>query len=102
MNKNHQIIIFYSMYFVWVFTITFLTTDQQILDYFTLAILLIYITFMREPYDALFFGLVSVIPLYLNREEIQYTPLWIPIAWGTTAIVLRKFFVLVNKVEPTS
>jgi hypothetical protein len=85
------------MYFAWLFAITFLTTDQQILDMFTIAIILIYIAFMREPYDALFFGLVSVIPLYINREAVQFTPLWIPIAWGTTAIALRKFYVLAAK-----
>jgi hypothetical protein len=85
------------MYFIWLFTVTFLTADQQLLDYFTIAIILIYIAFLREPYDALFFGLVSVIPLYLNREAVQFTPLWIPIAWGTTAIALRKFYVLVTR-----
>jgi len=94
---DRKIIIFYLLYFGWLFTITFLSADERVLDYYAITIILLYFAFMREPWDAIVFGLFSLIPLYMNRETVQFTALWIPIAWGTTAIALRKFFVLVTK-----
>jgi hypothetical protein len=94
---DRKITIFYLLYFGYLFTITFLSADETVLDYYSIAVILLYFAFLREPLDAIFFGFASVIPLYLNREAVQFTALWIPIAWGTTAIALKKFFVLVTK-----
>jgi hypothetical protein len=94
---DRKITIFYLLYFGWLFTITFLSADETVLDYYAIGVILLYFAFMREPWDAIVFGLFSIIPLYMNRETIQFTALWIPIAWGTTAIAMKKFFVLVTR-----
>jgi hypothetical protein len=97
MKKERLIIIFYLLYFSWLFSITYLIVDTTVLAYYAIGALILYFIFLRERYDSILFSLVALIPLYLLRADIPNIPLWIPIAWGTTAIALRKFYTLVSK-----
>jgi len=31
-----------------------------------------------------------------NFRLITYMPVWLPLAWGTTVVALRKFFLVIN------
>ena len=98
------VIIFYILYFFWLFTVTYLTPEVAILNYFTLAVTLFYFVFLREKGDILWFWLSAMIPVFITTFSfnnwqpkfdfglIAYMPLWLPLAWGTTTVALRKFY----------
>ncbi len=107
-KKENLIIIFYSLYFTWLLTVVFLTQDQRILDLFTITIAIFYFIFLREKGDLLWFWVAAFIPLIyaltpfsqgplrFNIQNLYYFPAWLPIAWGTTSVALRKFFILIG------
>ncbi len=107
MKKETLIIIFYSLYFIWLLCITFLTGNTQILNYFSIVVVLFYFAFLREKGDLWWFWFGALIPLLigmaftpkfqpkLDLTILTYTPAWLPLAWGTTFVALRKFFIIV-------
>ena len=109
MKKENLIVVFYVLYFVWLFIVTYLTPDLAILNYFTLGVAFFYFIFLRSDNDLLLFAFGSLIPilfvvlgvgnpqLKLDFSAIKDTPIWLPIAWGTTFVTLRKLFVLVAR-----
>jgi hypothetical protein len=105
-KKETLIIIFYSLYFIWLLSITFLTANSQVLNYFSIVVVLFYFLLLREKGDLWWFWLGALIPIAvsvifspavkptLDLKFLTYTPAWLPLAWGTTFVALRKFFVL--------
>lgn len=109
-NKEKQIVIFYILYFSWLFTLTILTVDANLQDYFAIAIVSFYFIFLRDFWDPLWFSLFAFgsiankllpldLPLNLEYfyEKIGEIHIWLPLSWGTTAVALRKFYILVNE-----
>lgn len=99
MKSDRFIVIFYLLYFGLLFTILFLSPDQQAVDFYTIIIAIIYFIIFRERFDTFFFAGFSMIPLIMNSEAVQYTPLWMPIAWGITAVTLRKFVLTMTRLS---
>ena len=109
MKKENLIVIFYVLYFAWLFTVTYLTPEPPILNYFTLGVAAFYFIFLRGENDLFWFLLGSSVAFaivilgigsgrfQLNFSAIKDTPIWLPIAWGTTFVTLRKLFVLVAR-----
>lgn len=107
MKKQTLLVIFYILYFAWLFTVTYLTKETMILNYFTSAVILFYLIFLREKNDVYLFILVSVVvllgansafsewPLNIDIDKLLNTPPWLPIAWGTTVLALRKLYIVV-------
>ena len=103
-KKETLIIIFYVRYFSWLFTVTFFTQDPPFLNYFTGFIALFYFMFLREEGDFWWFATGFAISLILmvfsftgwkvetDFEVLKHTPVWLPLAWGTTIVALRKFY----------
>ena len=107
LKKESLIIIFYILYFGWLFTITYLSPDTIHINYFTLFVVFFYFVFLREEWDIIWFLVASSIALIGKNslfseigeksfEQITQIPLWLPLAWGTTVVALRKFFILVS------
>lgn len=109
-NKEKQIVVFYILYFSWLFTLTILTVDAKLQDYFAIAIVSFYFILLRENYDLLWFclfALASIAKILLPLEsaftlnyfyeKIGEIHIWLPFSWGTTAVALRKFYTLVNE-----
>src|SRR4030042_2521025 len=106
MKKENIIIIFYVIYFSWLFTVAFLTPSVNILNYFTSFVSVIYLIFLRENGDLFWFCMSALIPLFFaavtfsnwqfkfEAGMLNYLPLWLPLAWGTTIVALRKFYIL--------
>ena len=90
-------------------TLVTLTVDVTLQNYFSLTIAIFYFVFLREYWDPLIFSLFAIVLVLISTfsyngssfsldvEELKQLPLWLPMAWGTTAVALRKFFILVNK-----
>ncbi|OGM20308.1 hypothetical protein A2863_01545 [Candidatus Woesebacteria bacterium RIFCSPHIGHO2_01_FULL_38_9b] len=109
MKKDTFIIIFYFIYFSWLFTITYLTPKTDLLNYFTLSIIFFYFVLLRESGDLFWFWLGTLIPILFNLSsftnfefkfdlaKIILTPIWLPLAWGTTIIALRKFYLIITR-----
>lgn len=107
MKKQTLLVIFYILYFSWLLTVTYLTNETMILNYFTAIVILFYLVFLREKNDVYLFILVSIVtllgansafsewPLNIDVERIVNTPPWLPIAWGTTVLALRKLYIVV-------
>ncbi|MBN1169082.1 hypothetical protein JXA63_04290 [Candidatus Woesebacteria bacterium] len=109
-NKEKQIVAFYIMYFGWLFTLTTLTVDVKLQNYFALAIVIFYFVFIRDFWDPLWFILFafigisnrlsatgSIFSFNFNLSRISEIPIWLPLSWGTTAVALKKFYKLVNQ-----
>lgn len=106
-KETVPIILFYILYFVWIFTVVYLTTQTRLLTYFSLGVVLFYFAFLREKKDAVWFITSAFAPIIItivsfenvrlnfNPELILYMPLWLPLAWGTTVVALRKFYLVV-------
>lgn len=111
--KDTPVIIFYILYFGWLFTVTFLTPDPKLLNYFSVGIVIFYFVFLGKVLDVLWFIPASAIPLliqiisFYNWElkfdvsSIQYVPAWLPLSWGTTAVALRKFYFIILEAKKT-
>jgi len=109
MKKDTLVIIFYVLYFSWLFTVTYLTQDIKVLNYYTICVALFYFLFLREKGDILWFILgisfsvlltitsYSSFQLKFDTSIIPYLPIWLPMAWGTTVIALRKFVLLLER-----
>ena len=108
MKKETLIIIFYVLYFTWLFTVTYLSPDTAYLNIFTLVVIGFYFLFLKEKGDLVWFtatflgallGRLSSVDkgrLNFDIDQLRNLPIWLPIAWGTTIVALRKFFVIVN------
>ena len=109
MKKDALVIIFYVLYFSWLFAVTYLTQDIKILNYYTVIVAGFYFLFLRERGDFLWFtgGIVLSVLLSITSYKnfqikfdtgiIAYIPIWLPMAWGTTIIALRKFVLLLER-----
>jgi hypothetical protein len=108
MKKETYIVIFYILYFAWLFSLVYLTPRETLLNWFATGIIFFYFTFLKEDGDLVWFaatflgtimGKISSVErghLLFNTEVISSIPIWLPIAWGTTIVALRKFFVMLN------
>jgi len=108
LKKETLIIVFYVLYFGWLFTIAFLTQDSALLNYFTGFVALFYLVFLKQRGDFWWFlaGITTSILISaltfsgflpeLDLSLIKHTPYWLPIAWGTTFVALRKFYFIVT------
>lgn len=108
-RKENIIVAFYVIYFSWLFTVAFMTPSMDILNYFTITVALFYFIFLKEKGDLILFWSFALLPIIIAATTfsqfqlkfesgiIQYTPLWLPLAWGTTAVALRKFYILVTR-----
>lgn len=109
MKKETLVVLFYFLYFVWLFSVTFLTGSTSILNYYLAFVSVFYFLFLREPGDFLWFWFGASVPIFtalfsftgwqpsFNLENLYYLPIWLPLAWGTTIVALRKFFVIVTR-----
>ncbi|KKQ75058.1 MAG: hypothetical protein US96_C0018G0030 [Candidatus Woesebacteria bacterium GW2011_GWB1_38_5b] len=109
MKKETTIVLFYILYFGWLFTVIFLTQEVKIVNYFTAVITLFYFIFLRERSDILWFFLGGILVLFLSgfsftrfkanfdKEEVKLVPYWLPMAWGTTFVALRKLYLLIAR-----
>lgn len=108
MKKESLIIIFYIVYFGWLLVVTFLNLNVDLLNIFTSFVALFYLIFLRQDEDLFWFILSACVPVVFaitiikgfsikfEITQIQFLPLWLPIAWGTTIVALRKFFSIVT------
>lgn len=99
------------MYFIWLTVITFISPDIKLLNIFSIGIVVFYFMFLQEKWDWFFFLLgslaivMSIIgqfknwDLIMDYHKLQAIPLWFPMAWGTTAVALRKFYVIISNRE---
>lgn len=106
-EKTTSIVIFYLLYFVWLTTITFLTPEPELLTYFTAAIVVFYFLLLRGSGDWFWFllGVALIIlgtivhfesfDIKINYEKLQELPVWLPLAWGTTIVALKKLYTIV-------
>lgn len=111
LKKETLIIVFYVLYFSWLFAVTFLTQDPGLLNYLTVFIAFFYLIFLRGKGDIIWFATGFAISLILmvfsleglhvetDFEILKHTPIWLPTAWGTTIVALRKFYVTLTSVE---
>ena len=95
------------LYFVWLTTITFLAPEPELLTYFTAGIVIFYFLFLRSSGDWFWFLLwIAMIvigtvarfesfDIKINYEKLQELPVWLPLAWGTTIVALRKLYTIV-------
>lgn len=103
-----KIIVFYTAFFIWLTTIIFLKPEESFISYFTGAMALFYFVFLREAGD-IFWFILGVALIYLaaivtidglnvtyNVDAVNVVPLWLPAAWGTTLVALRRFYNMVN------
>lgn len=109
LKKETLIIIFYVLYFSWLFAITFLSLSTRTLNIFTATVAFFYILFLREKGDLIWFWVAGLVPVFftvfslsnwqpkLDLRLLIYLPPWIPMAWGSTVVALRKFFNLVSR-----
>lgn len=109
MKKETHIVVFYILYFSWLFLVTFLTPSPVLVNIFAVVVVVFYFIFLKEHLDILFFSGAFILSLILNIEKYQDSvtpnitailenvPVWIPFAWGTTLIALRKFYLIVNQ-----
>ncbi|MBU0570286.1 hypothetical protein KKB40_05960 [Patescibacteria group bacterium] len=108
LKKETLITVFYVLYFGWLFTIAFLTQDSQLLNYFTGFVALFYLVLLKQHGDFWWFlaGILASVIIgtlsfsgfapKLDLSLIEYTPYWLPLAWGTTFVALRKFYTIVT------
>ena len=108
MKRETLIVIFYVLYFSWLFTVIYLSPETALLNVFTSVIVLFYFLFLRQEGDFVWFfaTLVGAIfgrfislenrRLSFDIQSINEFPIWLPLAWGTTVLALRKFFLILN------
>jgi len=109
MKKETLIVVFYILYFTWLFSVTYLTQDPNILNYFSIVVTIFYFALVRESGDFLWFLLGFAFSILLtvvvvkgfqvkfDTSGIFLIPIWLPISWGTTIVALRKFYLIVQK-----
>lgn len=109
MKKENLIVIFYVVYFSWLFTVAYINPETNTLNYFTVIVAFFYLIFLREKGDLLLFWLGALVPMLLasfsikNLEPkfdlatVSLIPIWLPVAWGTTIVALRKLYILITK-----
>lgn len=103
------IIFFYGMYFIWLLVVTYLTSDVAVLTYFTVAISVFHLIFLREVGDLSWFVIAAFIPVVFaivrfEKSQLKFDllslkdfPYWLSLAWGTTTVALRKLYFLLTK-----
>lgn len=106
MKNTTPIIIFYIVYFLWLFTVTYLTPEVMFLNYFTGGVTILYFLLLREKGDLFWFSVSALIPMLMaaiswekgslktDINLVYLMPMWLPLAWGTTVIALRKFYLV--------
>jgi len=109
MKAETKILLFYVLYFIWLFSVTYLTFNTQILNYFTFFVSAVYILFLREKGDIYWFVFAGFAPVVFSlfslkgwvinftTDNIQYFPPWLALAWATTIVSLRKLYFVINK-----
>lgn len=109
LGKETAIVLFYVMYFVWLFTLAFLSPDKVLLTNFVAGVLVFYFLFLRENKDIVVLSVTFILTIYIRILQmndwaltfdfsgITSIPLWLPIAWSTTILAFRKLFRIVTK-----
>jgi hypothetical protein len=104
MKKETLVAVFYIIYFSWLLVVTFLNPITSTLNIFTFTVALFYLIFLRESEDMLFFFISACIPilfavisfnnfqLKFDSSNLRFLPIWLPIAWGTTIVALKRFY----------
>jgi hypothetical protein len=107
-KEERAVVVFYILYFGWLFTLTTLTVDVALQNYFALFVVIFYFIFLRDYWDPIIFTVVSILavifsvtdfgpaPFTINYESLKVMPIWHPLSWGTTAVALKKFYTIVN------
>ncbi len=106
-QKINSIIIFYVLYFSWLFLVAYLWPNSAVLTFFLLLIVGFYFIFLKEKSDLFLFAFVTTASWFISKElaldpgftNIGFPPLGIPywpIAWGVTALSLRKLYLLLS------
>ena len=107
-KRINLVIVFYVLYFLWLLMVIMLWVDPVYLTTFLLAIAAFYFFFLYEKYDIWFFSFVYLSSFIIGRSlasdpafaSIGFPPLGIPawpIAWGTTVLAFRKFYLIISK-----
>jgi hypothetical protein len=103
-----RIIVFYILYFVWLYIITFLTGQTVYLTAFSSVVVAFYFAFLRQAGDLLFFLLGTAVPVLFaffsltdsgityTPENLAFLPIWFPLAWGTTVVAIRQLVSLIS------
>lgn len=109
MKEERAVVVFYVLYFGWLFTLTTLTVDVTLQNYFALFVVIFYFIFLREYWDPLIFTAVSLLAVFfsvikveswlvvIDYDTLLAMPIWHPLSWGTTAVALSKFYRIVNR-----
>lgn len=102
------VIVFYILYFVWLFGITYLTPELNLLNYFSGGVVLFYFIFLREKGDMSWFLFSCLVPIVFtvfslkhwqfkfDLDALKFMPIYLPLAWGTTVVALRKFYTVIT------
>jgi hypothetical protein len=109
MKKDKAIIVFYLAYVIWLFVLIFLSPNTTLLTYFTGIILAFYLVFLSNFWDIAWLTAGIIVFLILTTVKINgfvitfdklllaNIPLWVYLAWGTTIVSLRRFFIIASK-----
>lgn len=103
-----KVIVFYTAFFIWLISLIFLTPDASFMTYFTGGIAIFYFVFLRSAGDLAWFLLgasfiyaaaivnIDGFSTNLDFSAVYGVPIWLPVAWGTTVLALRRFYQIVN------
>jgi hypothetical protein len=109
MKKQNLVVTFYVLYFIWLLIAVYLSPEATYLNYYTVAIVLFYFVFIRKPGDIFWFiigagGFILTKLFFITNNQINYdlaviveTPIWLPMAWGTTIVALKRFYSILRK-----
>jgi hypothetical protein len=109
MKKDTAVLLFYILYFLWLFTVTYLSFNIPVLNIFTIFVSVFYLLALREKGDIWWFMFAATIPIIISffsitgwnvnftTENIKYFPPWLALAWATTIVALRKLYFIINK-----
>ena len=109
-KKQTAIIVFYTAYFLWLLIIAYVSPETDLVNLFTGIIVAFYFVYLKEVGDVQWFlATATMVTIYLfytgtlyfddflSLNNLVYIPIWIPLAWGTTIVALRKFYLKMNK-----
>ena len=107
MKRETYLVSFYVLYFGWLTVVTFFSPATILLNYFTGAIIIFYFLFLKEKWDLIIFSASSLLSFLtpsmtlndwktFSQLPIMEIPFWLPFAWGTTVIALRKLYTVIE------
>lgn len=110
LETQTALIIFYVLYFLWLALLVFLSADHMMLNYISYGAVILYFVFLYEKGDVFWFlGTIAIYFAFIivrfkgldfdpQFAEAFSIPYWLPLAWGTTTVALRKiYFIIANR-----